>query len=124
MDNSLKFYQKCIKNLLSSYEKFKDENSKVELIFDDERMHYMAIWVGWHQYKRVHQCAIHIDILDDSIIIQCNDTEDLIVQELVKMGIAEDKIHLGFIHPEKLAQQTTIVNPETHKKSDQGVVCG
>lgn len=102
-------YKECVKQLLCKYESLKDEDSEVELIFDDERMRYMALWVGWHKYKRVHQCIVHIDIVGDRIFIQCNDTEDSLVAELVEMGIPQENISLGFIHPknqENLKQES------------------
>lgn len=111
MEISLDFYQQCVKKLLSQYESLKDEDSKIELIFDDERMHYMALWVGWHEYKRIHQCAVHIDIVGDRIFIECNDTEDPLVAELVEMGVSQDNISLNFIHPKKseLEQEVEVV---------------
>jgi len=110
MEGSLEFCKQCVKKVLSQYESLKDEDSKIELIFDDERMHYMALWVGWHEYKRIHQCAVHINIVGtraavgDSycITIECNDTEDSVVAELVEMGISKESIHLSFIHPKNL----------------------
>jgi hypothetical protein len=99
MDSSLAFYKQCVKKLLSQYELLKDKDSEIELIFDDERMRYMVLWIGWHDYKRVHQCAVHIDISGDVIAIQLNDTEDLVATELVNMGIPKEKIILNFIHP-------------------------
>jgi hypothetical protein len=43
---------------------------------------------------------VHIDICDEIVIIQCNDTEDLIATELVEMGIPRERIVLGFLPPE------------------------
>lgn len=103
MDSTLDFYKQCVKKLLSQYELLKDKDSEIELIFDDERMRYMALWIGWHEYQRVHQCAVHIDIIGDEIAIQRNDTEDLVVTELVNMGIPQEKIRLNFIHPKHRA---------------------
>jgi hypothetical protein len=105
-------FKECVKQLLCQYEYLKDEDSEVELIFDDERMRYMALWVGWHKYKRVHQCIVHIDIVGDRIFIQCNDTEDSLVAELVERGIPQENISLGFIHPK---------NPENLKQESIGV---
>lgn len=108
MDSIIIFYKQCVKKLLCQYEYLKDGDSQIELIFDDERMRYMAVWVGWYKYKRTHQCAVHIDIVvgdsavvGDShrIIIQRNDTEDSIVAQLVEMGISQNNISLSFIHP-------------------------
>jgi XisI protein len=102
MESTLEFYQQCVKRLLSQYESLKDEESQIKLIFDDERLRYMALWVGWHGYKRIHQCAVHIDIVGDRIAIECNDTEDPLVAELVEMGVPQDSISLNFLHPKKL----------------------
>ena len=124
MDSTLDFYKQCVKKLLSEYEFIQDEDSKIELIFDDERMHYMALWVGWHGYKRVHQCAVHIDIVrdraavgeSDRIVIQCNDTEESVVAKLVEMGISQESICLNFIHPknrEYLEEEERVVSTRT-----------
>ncbi len=100
MEKSITFYQQCIKTLLTEYEDIQTEDSHMEVLFDDERLRYMAVWVGWWKSKRIHQCTIHIDICDDMVIIQCNDTEDLIGTELANMGIPKEKICLGFLPPE------------------------
>lgn len=104
MEKDIAFYQQCIKTLLGEYEPLQSEGSHVEVIFDDERMRYMALWVGWWKSKRIHQCAIHIDICDHIIVIQCNDTEDLIATELAEMGIPRENIRLGFLPPEVQAE--------------------
>ncbi|NET45852.1 MAG: XisI protein [Okeania sp. SIO2B3] len=88
-----------MKKILCEYEDLKDEDSQIELIFDDERMRYMVLWVGWYKYKRIHQCVVHINIVEDRIIIQCNDSEESIVEKLVEMGISQENISLNFIHP-------------------------
>ncbi|MDM8560930.1 XisI protein [Candidatus Parabeggiatoa sp. HSG14] len=99
MENTIEFYKNCIKQLLSRYESFKTDNAYIELIFDDKRMRYMATWIGWKQNKRIHQCAVHIDISDENILIQWNDTEDQIEKYLIEMGIPKDKICLEVIPP-------------------------
>ena len=101
---TVNFYQECVKRLLCEYEFIQDNSSHIELIFDDNRMRYMALWIGWHKYKRVHKCFLHIDIVEVNnsyrLLIQRNDTEESIVAKLVAMGIYEDKISLGFVHPQ------------------------
>ncbi len=106
MENSRKFYQQCVKQLLSEYEALKTHDSHIELIFDAERMRYMALWIGWRNQKRIHQCAIHINIRNDQIEIQWNDTEELLDEELIKMGIPQDHIRLETIPPEARAYAT------------------
>jgi len=94
------FYKHCIKKLLFECESFKSPWANVELLFDDERMSYMTVRVGWAKQKRIHLCLVHIDILGDAIIVQCNNTENLVVSDLVEMGIPREKISCGFIPPE------------------------
>jgi len=42
----------------------------------------------------------HIDICQEMVVIQCNNTEDLIATELAEMGIPRENIALGFLPPE------------------------
>ena len=100
MDNLLVFYQQCIKEILSEYERLSTEWSEVELLFDDERKRYMVLRVGWFKHKRVHRCLIHIDICDDKVMIQANNTEYLIDNELIDRGISKEKIIFAFLPPE------------------------
>ena len=103
MENAITFYQHCIKTLLRRYETLQTDYSHAEVIFDDERCRYLVVWIGWMTSKRIYQCAIHIEICEQEIVIQCNDTEELLVTELIDMGIPQDKIRLGFVSPEAQA---------------------
>ncbi len=100
MEDIITFYQTCIKHVLSEYQKLKTEWSEVELIFDDEHYHYMAYRVGWFKHKRIHFCLVHIDIRDNMVIIQANNTEDSIDEDLITQGIPEDTICLGLLPPD------------------------
>jgi hypothetical protein len=100
METSEEFYRQCVKKFLASYESLKTDDSHIELIFDDERMRYMVVWVGWRKHRRIHECAIHIDIYDGDVVIQRNDTEDMPDEELVKMGIPKSRIRSEIIPPE------------------------
>lgn len=98
MENPIAFYQTCIKQILSEYEALNTQDTEIHLCFDDERMSYLVMRVGWFQkYKRIHRCVIHIEIVQDSVIIQANNTEDPIDTDLIEMGIPQEKICLGFI---------------------------
>ena len=96
MEKELEFYADCTKALLRNYEALKTEWSTVELLFDDQRRRYMAIRVGWFKQKRIHLCLVHIDIADDSVVIQCNNTEDMVATELIEMGIASLLQNIGY----------------------------
>jgi len=108
MVQSVEFYKQCIKYLLSDYEEQAPNWGKTELIFDDERMRYIVLYVGWRKEKRIHYTVVHIDIIGDKVVIQENNTEDLLKTELIEMGIPADKIELGFIPAKawQFAQQT------------------
>ena len=99
MESMIPLYQQCIKTLLSQYESPQAEDAAIELICDDERMRYLVLRVGWRHQKRIYLCLLHIDIIDDTVIIQCNNTEDKVASELVQLGIPKDKIGLGFLPP-------------------------
>lgn len=100
MAEHIKLYQASIKRLLAEYQALHTPWSEVELVFDDERQHYMALRVGWSKHKRIHFCLVHIDICDDIVVIQANNTENLIDEELVARGIPQDKICLGLLPPD------------------------
>lgn len=100
MADTLDFYKDCIKSLLMDYELVKTEWSASELIFDDDRMRYLVMRLGWFQGRRIHQCVIHIDICEDTIIIHANNTENLVDEALIAKGILPEKIQLGFIPSE------------------------
>lgn len=99
MDRTIAFYQNCVKKRLSEYEDHHPEWAETELSFDDKRMRYIVMSVGWLGEKRVHHCLVHIDICDGRIVIQANNTEDLLDEELVDLGIPLNKIEFGFIPP-------------------------
>ncbi|MFN8488601.1 MAG: XisI protein [Caldilineaceae bacterium] len=100
MEGTVEQYKKSVKQFLSTYESLHTEHLHVELLFDDVRLRYMAVRVGWINRKRIHLCLIHIEICDGFLIIQCNNTEDLIIDELEALGISRQKIILGFLPPE------------------------
>ncbi|MDY0096180.1 MAG: XisI protein [Candidatus Vecturithrix sp.] len=109
MDHTITHYQNCIKHVLSAYQQNTPDGVSVELVFDDERQHYLAIRVGWLKQKSVYLCLAHLDICDDMIVIQANNTEDEIDEELVELGIPRENICLGVLPPEvraDLSQRT------------------
>lgn len=97
METSIAFYQRCIKQILNEYELLQTDQLAAELILDDERGRYLVMWLGWNGYKRIHECAIHIDIINDKIVIQWNDTEELLEESLISLGVARESIIIGTI---------------------------
>jgi hypothetical protein len=48
-------------------------------------MRYIVLRVGWDNQRRIHMCLVHIDIQDEMIVIQANNTEDEIDEGLVAL---------------------------------------
>lgn len=89
MAGALKDYHRIVQALLTKYSQipYLQENLKDETIFDRTTGRYMLVTIGWQERKRVNTIVLHIDILDDQVIIQCNNTDQDIMQELVDAGI-------------------------------------
>lgn len=101
MAHTIALYQHSIKEVLSTYQHQTDDGRvHVELVFDDERQHYVAIRVGWVKQRSVYLCLVHLDICDNKIIIQANNTEDDIDEALIARGIPRENICVGVLPPE------------------------
>jgi len=99
----IKNYNNIIKDVIRQYaeERPLPKDLDAELIFDTERDHYQLVNVGWHNDRRIYGCVLHIDIKNGKVWIQHNGTEIEIADELVKAGIPEDDIVIGFHSPYK-----------------------
>lgn len=109
MDKILKF-EKAILDFLEEYAKgYHDspDGLDTQVIADSHGHHYQLLRVGWSNRKFVHFCVFHFDIKNGKIWVQVNETEELIVDELVRRGISHDDIVLGF-QPEYLRGKTEV----------------
>ncbi|MFN6540864.1 MAG: XisI protein [Nostoc sp. EkiNYC01] len=99
--DKLEQYRHCIQNLLSNYAAIPIANGEIEsqTVFDLQQDRYQVMNVGWDGNRRVHGCALHLDIKDGKIWVQQNTTELRIAHELVAMGISKEDIILGFQAP-------------------------
>ncbi len=95
--DKLTFYRQYIKELLTEYSKCTPINGEIEVqtIFDTEHDHYQIVDLGWDKHRRIYNCIMHLDIKDGKIWIQRNQTDRLIAEELVVMGISKQDIILG-----------------------------
>jgi len=100
MDQTIIWCQNSIKQVLSAYKCETLEGFSTQLILDDEHLHYLVVRVGWFKQKSVYLSLIHLDICDDLIVIQANNTENLIDEELIALGIPREKICLDILPPE------------------------
>jgi hypothetical protein len=77
---------------------------KTLTVFDETNDHYLLVNIGWDE-RRVHGCLVHVDLIEDKIWIQRDDTEDGIACDLEAAGIPKDHIVLAF-HPIKVRPYT------------------
>jgi len=100
-------YSSIIKQILTQYANYlsSDEEVKAQVVFDDERNHYLLLEMGWQNKKYIYQLIMHLTLIDGKVWIQQDYTEAGIVDELIEMGIPPAQIVLGFRHP-KLRQYT------------------
>ena len=61
--------------------------------------------LGWNDDKYLHTTPIHLDLIDDKIWIQYDDTEEGVATDLLEAGVPKEDIVLGFRHP-KVRQHT------------------
>ena len=61
--------------------------------------------VGWENRKFHHYCLFHFDVIDGKIWIQANNTEEMVGDELMKRGVRQSDIVLGF-QPEYAREHT------------------
>ena len=97
MDTELS-YNETVKQTLTAYAMRYSKNNEVSLhtLFDDEQQRYLLLDVGWYGDEYVHHAPIHIDIIDDKIWVQYDDTEDGVATALLEAGVPKSGIVLGF----------------------------
>jgi hypothetical protein len=94
-------YRNIIKQFLTSYAANKPSHGDIEMqtVFDNEQDHYQVVAVGWDKKQRIYGCSIHIDIKDNKIWLQINNTEIDIGQDLINLGVPKEDIVIGFQPP-------------------------
>ena len=99
----IEVYRKNIQEMIKRYaqERPLPENVEGQTVFDTERDHYQLVNVGWNKDKWIYGCVLHIDLKNGKVWIQHNGTEYEIAEELIKSGIPEKDIVIGFHSPYK-----------------------
>jgi hypothetical protein len=97
----IKKYQKIILEVLTEYSKVRYSNIDAEnqLIADTKNHRYQVLTIGWDKNKFVHDCPIHIDIINDKIWVQRNMTEINLDKIFADHRIPKSDIVLGFLSP-------------------------
>jgi hypothetical protein len=74
-------------------------NLEIQTLFNDEQNDYQILCLGWHDDDRIHRCLIHIQIKDQKIWIEQDETEIGIANELVEAGVPKADIVLAYQAP-------------------------
>jgi XisI protein len=102
MDKTIK-YQHAILELFKEYDKFWGHSGGLQnrIIADTQQNAFVMIAFGWqNEESYVHLLCFHIEIINGKVWVHENNTEAMIVNELVEKGVAEEDIILGFIESE------------------------
>ncbi len=96
-------YRQYIKDLLSEYDSVerKNQNRESQLIFDEQRDHYLWMKIGWNESKRIYYSVIHFDIKEGKIWLQKNATDWNPAEDLIELGVTREDIILGLQPPFK-----------------------
>jgi hypothetical protein len=100
MDKVLK-YQQIICTILEDYAKIQGIPAEIKsyTLFDKEAHHYQLLSMGWFRQEYTYNVAMHLDIIDEKIWIQQNNSDAHLSLELIENGVAKEDIVLGFIQP-------------------------
>jgi XisI protein len=99
MDKALKYHH-IISELFEEFINFWDNGDGVQRksLYDEHSKTYTLVYYGWQDNKRyLHGIAFHLQLLDDEVWIHQNNTQYLIIDELVEKGIEKTDIVIGFI---------------------------
>jgi XisI protein len=97
----IKKYQKAIMSILEEYAKIRYENvdGENQIIADKENHRYQVVTIGWQGNKFIHDCPIHMDIINGKIWVQRNSTEIDLGVALMEQGVLKTDIVIGFFTP-------------------------
>jgi len=100
-------YRQIIQSVLLTYTEIPYSHGELicKPIFDEIHDSYLLITLGWDRKARVHGCLIHLDIINEKVWVQRDETEDGVTLELVAAGIPRHDIVLAF-HPPDVRQFT------------------
>ena len=102
----LSSYQTAVINILSEYAVFManaDKHLSFQTLFDNERHHYQISVVGWENNQRIYKNLIHIDLIDNKIWVQNNNTQFDLLEDFEQHHIPKNDIVNAMI-PERKRQ--------------------
>jgi hypothetical protein len=100
----LKEWQQAIHTVfqtLKSYDTQMPQGIERQFIMDDQNGHYQILDLGWENQNPVYDIMVHIDIKQNLIWVQADNTNHNIVEALLEQGVPKNQIVLGFHAPYK-----------------------
>ena len=100
-------YADIVEKVLDVYTKIPYAHGDLtcEAIYDRNRGRFVLITLGWDDDERVHHPLVHIDIVNDKLWIQTDNTEHGVAPDLVQAGIPKANVVLAF-RPLEMRQYT------------------
>src|SRR5579862_3705522 len=91
-------YADIVEKVLDVYTKIPYAHGDLtcEAIYDRNRGRFVLITLGWDDDERVHHPLVHIDIVNDKLWIQTDNTEHGVAPDLVQAGIPKANVVLAF----------------------------
>ncbi len=104
----INFYKKIIESFFQDYINERETSIKpldYQMIIDEKRLHFQLVYLGWENEYYVHNIVYHLDIINEKIWIQKNETDENIAPQLMKRGVPNTDIVLG-LQPIEFRQYT------------------
>ena len=99
---TLNQWRKTIKQLLTELAEIpyvEGVDLQKKTIFDDQRDNYLVLVLGWEDFRRLHGCIVHLELIDNKIWIHEDGTDYGVATDLVAAGVPKENIVLGFKTP-------------------------
>jgi hypothetical protein len=97
-------YRRIIKEVLTRYVELFNRRPKpdreTEVVFDEERDHYMLVNTGWDGQRRIRGTTVYVRIRNGKFWIEEDWLEEGIATDLLEAGIPNEDIVLAFHPPE------------------------
>lgn len=98
-------YRQIIKSILCNYAGLSNKQPRAgietDLIFDEERDHYLLINNGWDGRRRILSITVYVRIRNGKFWIEEDWLEQGIATDLLETGVPNEDIVLAFHHPSK-----------------------
>lgn len=101
LEDKLTRYRDIIENLLTEIASVPYAYGEVQdkTIFDRKADRYAVVSEGFDKDGRVHHFVVHIEVINNKVWIQADNTDLVIARKLEEAGIPKSDIVLGFRPP-------------------------